>query len=221
MKKILFILILCLFTSQIFSQEIEEEKVRKSAIGVGIGTGYSIDFSRQLGKILTLTAKYGALSYAHENKEVDLDSQTLILDGELDFSHVDLLLSLGGSLRLVVGAGYFINNNIGLDLTFTDEITISDLKIEANDIGQINISTEWGKILPYAGIGFGRAVPKTGFNIGFELGAFYDQKGPEVSLTGTNLLQNNGNQEQIDLLEDKLKDNKFLPYLNLRFAFSF
>lgn len=88
-----------------------------------------------------------------------------------------------------------------------------------DDVGNIFRYAEWDGLLPYAGIAFGRAVPKTGFGFGLELGVYYDSDGPTMSLDATGMIEETKNQEA--LLQESFKENKFLPYASLRFAYSF
>ena len=232
MKKLLYALLLFLLTFTVSAQEEDEkdEKIRRIAIGAGAGTGYNVDVSARLTNLLAVTARYGTFQLSTEDDLIqgfaegatqDFGGQEFVLDGDLDFKHVDLVLSFGGSLRLMAGAGYFMSNQLNLDLSFVESITINDLVIEAEDQGTLNIGASWAEILPFVGVGFGRVVPKTGFNIGLELGAYYDSQGPQVDIEGTGLLVANGSEDQLEILEESFKDNKFLPYLNLRMAFSF
>lgn len=220
MKKTI-ILLICLCTSLGYSQE-KEEKEKKHAIAVGVGSGINVDYSYKFNNYFSLTANYGLLKTTVEEYEFELDGEDLSVDGEVDFSHVDLKLNIapfGKAFRFVVGAGYFTSGTVDVDMSFTREVTIGDVVFTSDEVGQISIGAEWEGIMPYLGIGFGRAVPKTGFGFGLELGAYYAADGPTMSLTATEIIEQTSNQQS--LLQDSFKENKFLPHASLRFAYSF
>ncbi|WP_010135785.1 hypothetical protein [Ochrovirga pacifica] len=219
MKKTL-ILLICLCTSlSAFSQE---EKERKHALAIGAGSGLNVGYSYKLNDYFSLTAKYGALKYKQEDFDYEIDGEDLLVDGEFDFTHGDLMLNIapfGSGFRFVVGAGYFMTSAIDVDMTFSESVFIGDVEFTSDDVGHILINAEWDQILPYFGLGFGRAVPKTGFGFGLELGTYYDADGPTMTLDATGLIEDTKNQQE--LLQESFKENKFIPYVNLRFAFSF
>lgn len=220
MKKLQLIICVLLAINQLVAQDLNpEKKERNYAMGVNIGATSGLDFSYKLNKSISIQARYGFLKYEQEDFEYEIDGEDVSVDGAFDFSHTDLLLSFGGSLRLLVGVGYFITSNVDVDMSFSESVFIGDIEFTADDIGHILINAEWDQILPYVGIAFGRAVPKSGFGIGLELGAFYDADGPTMSLDATGLIEETKNQQE--LLQESFKENKFLPNVNLRLSFSF
>ncbi len=218
MKNVINLLV-CLFCTAIVFSQIEEDNRKKHALAIGAGAGISFDYSYQLNKTFALTAKYSFLKYSVEDYEYELDGEDLTMDGELDFGHADILLSMGGLLRLVVGAGYFTSSTVTSDMTFVDVVEIGAVVFTPDEVGKITIGGEWDQILPYVGVAIGRAVPKKGLGFGLEIGTYYDADGPTMTLDATGIIEGTKNQES--LLQESFEDNKFLPYLNLRLAYAF
>lgn len=220
-KKRIIILLICLCVSQLYSQK-KDENERKHAIAINLGTGVGLDYSYKINNYFSASARYSILPYKEEGFDYEIDGEDMIVDGEFDFSHIDALISIapfGKGFRFVLGAGYFTKSDVDVTMSFQDEVTIGDVVFTSDDIGQLFINAKWDGLLPYAGIAFGRAVPKTGFGFGLELGTYYDADGPAMSLDATGLVENTQNQE--GLLQESFKENKFLPNVSLRFAFSF
>ena len=215
MKKLITLLV-CLSTTLLFSQA---EKTNKQAIGIHAGTGIGVDYTYKLTKSIAATARYSKLPFKYKGYSLELDDRALNLDTSIDVEHLDLFFSFGKVLRLVVGAGYFTSNKVDVDLTFEDSIFIGDVEFTSDDIGMIQVESDWGQLLPYIGFAIGRAVPKKGLGLAFELGTYYNSKGPGIKLNATGIIENTSDQEV--LVQNSLEDNKFLPFLNLRLAYAF
>lgn len=219
MRKLL-LTICALFTLGVANAQ--ETKERQHAIGLSAGTGFGVDYSYKLNDHFYATARYGVLKYKHEDYEYEIDGENMSVDGEFDFGHVDALVSIapfGKGFRFVLGAGYFTSSQVDVDMTFTESVFIGDVEFTPDETGEIFINAEWDNLLPYFGIAFGKPVPKTGFGFGLELGTYYDADGPKMSLDATGIIEETKNQEA--LLQESFKENKFLPYVSLRLAFSF
>ncbi|NIJ43576.1 hypothetical protein FHR24_000015 [Wenyingzhuangia heitensis] len=219
MRKLL--LIICILSS-VGVINAQEKKEKKHAVSIGVGTGLGIDYSYKINNYFYATARYSTLPYKKEGFDYEIDGEDMLVDAEFDFSHIDALISIapfGKAFRFVLGAGYFTSSDVDVMMTFKDEVTIGEVVFTSDDIGSLLINTEWNGLLPYAGISFGRPVPKSGFGFGLELGAYYDADGPSMSLNANGLIENTKNQE--GLLQESFKENKFLPYVAFRFAFSF
>ncbi|NJB82483.1 hypothetical protein [Wenyingzhuangia aestuarii] len=220
MKKTM-ILLICLCTSYLFSQQ-TGEKEKKHALAVHLGTGLGLDYSYKINEYFSATARYSILKYKQEDFDYEIDGKDLLVDGEFDINHIDALFNIapfGKAFRFVLGAGYFVKNDVDVTLSFKDEVKIGEVVFTSDDVGNIFINAQWEGLLPYAGIAFGRAVPTSGFGFGVELGTYYDADGPSMSLDATGIIEQTKNQEA--LLQDSFKENKFLPYLSLRLAYSF
>ncbi|MGY5355018.1 hypothetical protein [Wenyingzhuangia sp. IMCC45467] len=219
MRKLLFTICMLFATGLITAQETKE---KKHALSLGVGSGLGIDYSYKINKYFYVSTRYSILPIKQEGFDYEIDGEDMLVDAEFDFSHIDALISIapfGKAFRFVLGAGYFTSSDVDVTMAFKDEVVIGEVVFTSDDVGNLFINAEWDGLLPYAGISFGRPVPKTGFGFGLELGVYYDADGPSMSLDATGLIENTKNQEA--LLQESFKENKFLPYAALRFAFSF
>ena len=92
------------------------------------------------------------------------------------------------------------------------------VEFNSDDIGELNITTVWKKTAPYAGIGFGRAVPKNKrLGFGLEIGTYFAGS-PDVTLEATGLIEQTKDQEA--LLQESFSELKFIPYISFRLSYS-
>ena len=103
-------------------------------------------------------------------------------------------------------------------VTYTEEVQFGDVKLSKKDVGEIIADVSWSGIAPYLGIGFGRAIPKKRFGIGFELGSYFTSS-PDVILTASKLLSPTSNQQEN--LKESLSTFKFIPKIEIRIAYKF
>lgn len=233
MKKITLFFILCaLFTisfqaqgtgiddSSDFSDE-DSVKERKNAIGISGGTGYGFDYSRKLGDKVFVTLGYNALSYLVEDFEAELSGEDLLVDSEIDFSNIELKLDFHpfrNAFKLVVGAAYFSSSSINVGAEFSESVFVGDVEFTSDDIGSLNIDSDWGEFAPYVGIGFGRAVSRKGLGFSFNAGTYYTES-PTITLVATNILEQTSDQE--GLLNESFESFTFIPYVTFRLSYSF
>lgn len=226
MKKKILTLFLAIVTISAYSQEEEaeqtvEKKNRRHAIGVSAGTGVAFDYSFKLNESFSVTARYNTLSYKVEELEQEIDGEDLLIDAEIDFKNIDVFFSyypFKSGFRLIGGVGSFSNNDVNVVATFKNSVNIGDVEFNSADIGVLDIKTKWKKIAPYAGIGFGRAIPKNKrLGFGLEIGTYF-AGAPDVSLEATGLIEQTSDQEA--LLQESFSELKFIPYVSFRLSYS-
>tara|TARA_B100000809_G_scaffold228228_1_gene241102 strand:+ start:2479 stop:3156 length:678 start_codon:yes stop_codon:yes gene_type:complete len=223
MKKII-LSTLCLFLS--FGMNAQEEKEKKDyrhAVGVGFGTGLAIDYSFKLNESISFTARYNKFDNELKDFKQEIDGQNMLIDITPDFQSFDVCVSyhpFKNAFRLIAGYGSFQSSDLTVSAVFAETITIGDVEFEAEDIGLLTIGMIWKKSLPYAGIGFGRAVPKNKrLGFGVEFGSYFASS-PEVTLATTGLIEPTGSEDQRQLLEDSFASMKYLPYIQLRLSYA-
>jgi len=114
--------------------------------------------------------------------------------------------------KVQAGISYLTSANSTVSLTPTQTVSAGIVSLNADEIGNITVSSDSKGIAPYVGLGLGRTVPKKKFNVGFDLGVNYINA-PKVTSIGTKLLSDN---EQIGLsLTEKLKTYRWLPVMQL------
>ena len=176
-----------------------------AGIGVRAGTtGLGADVAWSVAPTLSARLGYSALTWNHD---VDTDIR---YNGKLKLSNVNALLDFSplGPFRLT--GGVVFNNNK------------YDVRSDSVSGASISGSVKSGKsAAPYLGIGYGN-VSGMGVNFYADLGIMF-QGSPRASLsadcgslTGTACtnLQNQAAAEQARL-EDKLKNFKYYPVLNI------
>lgn len=219
MKKII-LATFCLFLSlQMMAQEEKESKNFKHAIGISGGTGFGIDYSFKLNEYFSFTAKYNIFDYTYEDYVYEIDGEEFSIDATADFKGYDVCVNIApfkGAFRLIAGYGTYSASNLTIAGTFTESVFIGDVEFTPEDgAGELNIGMTWKEQLPYAGIGFGRAVPNKRVGFGLEIGTYFADS-PEVSLQATGIIENTSSQES--LLQDAFSDMKYLPYLKFRLS---
>lgn len=184
-----------------------------AGVGVRVGTtGLGADIAWDLAP--TLSARLG---YSGGSLDHDTSTDTVHYDGKVKFSSVNTLLDfapLGPFFRL---SGGFM---------FSD--SKYDVRGDTGSGSSISGTVKPGKsAAPYLGIGYGR-VSGAGVNFYADLGIIF-QGSPRASLTAScgslsagscTALQNQVAAEQARL-EDKLKDLKYYPVLNVGITVGF
>jgi hypothetical protein len=232
MKKTILSIFCLIFAMSAYSQEVESEtepeteqeetrKNRRHAIGFSAGTGFAFDYSYKLNESFTVTARYNVLDYEVKELEQEVDGEELLIDATIDFKNIDVFFSyypFKSSFRLIGGIGSFSNNTLNVVANFKNSVNIGDVEFNSDDIGELNITTVWKKTAPYAGIGFGRAVPKNKrLGFGLEIGTYFAGS-PDVTLEATGLIEQTKDQEA--LLQESFSELKFIPYISFRLSYS-
>src|SRR5690606_24153234 len=91
-----------------------------------------------------------------------------------------------------------------------------DIVITPDEIGTLDFKVETGKIAPYIGLGLGKGIPGKKFNVNLDLGTYYISA-PKVTAIGTKLLSDN--QSNAEIIQNNIKDYRFIPVLQLNFNF--
>ncbi len=86
------------------------------------------------------------------------------------------------------------------------------------DVGTINLGVRWHPVIGYAGWGFGRAIPRRRFGVGFEMGVYYLGR-PTVQLDYEGFLETTNLSEQVPIVERNLSNYRYLPALSLTLSY--
>jgi hypothetical protein len=120
--------------------------------------------------------------------------------------------------RVVAGVAYLANAEASLHFEPKDAQKFEDITLTPEEIGGLDFTMDWGTIAPYFGFGFGKGVPKGKFNVNVDLGAYY-LSSPKVNAVGTKLLSNN--EPNAVIIQNNMKDYRFMPVAQLNFNFKF
>jgi hypothetical protein len=128
--------------------------------------------------------------------------------------NLDFFPSQHSSFFLSAGIAYVFNHyNYGI--AYNDSITQGEITIKPDQIGTITIDIKTHRIMPYLGMGFGRAVPKKRIGTGIEIGCFY-QGQPKVLVQATGLIQKTDTQSKT--IEENIKNYSFFPLIKFKIS---
>ena len=140
------------------------------------------------------------------------------LSGSFGTAHALVELMPQKFFRVVAGAAYLASAEAKLHFEPKDSQTFNDITLTPEEIGALDFNMDWGKFAPYFGIGLGKGIPKKKFNVNVDYG-FYYLSSPTVTAVGTKLLTNN--QENAVIIQNNMKDYRFMPVAQLNFNFKF
>ncbi len=213
--KTLFSLFLLTFLTItiVFSQESSEKIQLIGSLNLGstgIGGEVKLPIKRHTVK---LGYNYLPLSYSTDFTM----GLALKVDAEGSFKKINCtyeyqLFEKKEWFKVQAGISYLTSANSTVTLTPTQSVSAGIVSLNADEIGNVTVTSDSKGIAPYLGLGFGRTVPKKKLNVGLDLGVNYINA-PKVTSIGTKLLSDN-EQLGIDLTE-KLKTYRWLPVMQL------
>ncbi len=213
--KTLFSLFLLTFLTItiVFSQESSEKIQLIGSLNLGstgIGGEVKLPIKRHTVK---LGYNYLPLSYSTDFTM----GLALKVDAEGSFKKINCtyeyqLFEKKEWFKVQAGISYLTSANSTVTLTPTQSVYAGIVSLNADEIGNVTVTSDSKGIAPYLGLGFGRTVPKKKLNVGLDLGVNYINA-PKVTSIGTKLLSDN-EQLGIDLTE-KLKTYRWLPVMQL------
>lgn len=237
MKKTITLLIIGLCTLCAYSQTDQNEMIEKAENGVdslklfennsgnyakwglginlttnGIGIGLARSIHSKNKVIVKLEGAY--LPLTMKNYEYAVGTSKLLINSNINLGSIGLYFDwhpFSNAFKLTGGVAYMLTN-VSSNAIFKDSVIQGEIKVSPNSIGNIDVKIKTMPIVPYFGLGFGRSIPKTRVNIGFDLGAYYISS-PILTFKCTGMLEPTSDQEK--KLNDNLSVNKFLPILRL------
>jgi hypothetical protein len=138
--------------------------------------------------------------------------------GKFNTAHLLVELMPQKFFRVVAGAAYLANAEAIIHFELKDSQSFNDITLTPAEIGTLDFQMDWGTFAPYFGFGFGKGIPKKKFNVNIDLGSYY-LSSPKVTAIGTKLLTNN--DPNADIIQNNMKDYRFMPVAQLNFNFKF
>lgn len=123
------------------------------------------------------------------------------------------------SFFLAGGVAYSWHPYIGAVATTDTKLKLDGLELTPEDVGTVDLRLQWQSVLGYVGWGFGRAVPRKRFGVGVEMGVYYLGR-PRVNLAYEGFLETTTLDEQVPIVENNLRNYRYLPTLNLRLTYN-
>jgi hypothetical protein len=221
-KKLLSLVILaCAFVSMAFGQVADSTKTKKDmSLQVMVGTqGIGVNLRYVLSPKIGLRFG-GSYAQASGNDLLKIDGfkTTNKASGKFNTVHALAEFMPLKAIRIVGGVAYLANAQASILLAPKDTQKFEDITFTPDEIGTLNVTADWGTIAPYFGFGIGKGIPKKRFNVNLDLGAYY-LSAPSVTIVGTKLLSENDPNEVI--IQDNMKDYRFMPVVQLNFNFKF
>lgn len=181
--------------------------------------GIGANFRYVLNKTLGLRAG-GSYAAAGINDKINMEgfNSKNRASGKLGTAHLLVELMPQKFFRVVAGAAYLTNAEATIHFEPKDAQSFNDITLTPQEIGELDFKMDWGTFSPYFGFGFGKGIPKNRFNVNIDLGAYYMQS-PRVTAVGTKLLTNN--QSNAEIIQNNMKDYRFMPVAQLNFNFKF
>lgn len=221
-KKSLLILSLLLLQVTVFAQLADTVKSSQKPMSLQIlagSQGIGVNFRYVLNPTIGFRAggSYAQLGLDDKIKFDGFNSKNRI-EGKFNTVHALVELMPQKFFRVVAGAAYLANAQAGLHFEPKDAQKFEDITLTPQEIGALDFNMDWGTIAPYFGFGFGRGIPKGKFNVNIDLGAYY-LSAPKVTAVGTKLLSNN--EPNAVIIQNNMKDYRFMPVAQLNFNFKF
>lgn len=224
MKKIFYFIILC-FSLQPIAYGQMTDSTSKGArkpmsLQVLTGTqGIGANFRYVLNKTIGFRAG-GSYAAVGVNDKIYMDgfNSKNRASGKFNTAHLLVELMPQKFFRVVAGAAYLANAEATVHFEPKEAQNFNDITLTAEEIGTLDFQMDWGKFAPYFGFGVGRGIPKKKFNVNIDLGAYY-LSAPKVMAIGTKLLDSNDPNAVI--IQNNMKDYRFMPVAQLNFNFKF
>jgi hypothetical protein len=204
----------------------EEPTKRKAGTnGIGFGLMFGTDGAGiSLGKCISKNGKMYFMAsgmYAPVTLTAfpyKFGSTDVIVDADIKLGRISAVFEyhpFSNAFKISAGAAYMLTN-IGGTIMVRDSSSQGDIRVAPSEIGDIKFGLKTNPVVPYFGIGFGRAVPKGRVGFNFELGAYYITS-PIVSLKGSGMLEPSSVNEPV--LKENLSGFSLLPAMNFRLNF--
>jgi hypothetical protein len=202
-----------------FVSKASVKNAAKLGLAFNIGTTPGIEFAYGLSPKVTLRLGYSYFKY-NLNTTAKSSAEEVKLGGSLNMSLIGLSAEYfpfkKSSFKVFGGASYIDKGSVSLLVTPTGTYTFGSTILSPDEVGNVSFLVDYGKsIAPFAGIGFGRTIPKKRVGLGIEMGTYYT-KTPAITLTGKERLSSMSEQQA--KVQENMKDWQYWPVINFRLA---
>ena len=198
----------------------QTQSSHKLGFALNLGTTPGITLAYGLSPQVAIRLGYSYFKY-NLNTTAKSSGEDVKLGGDVNMSILGLSAEYfpfkKSSFKIFGGASYIDKGDLSVVVTPTGTYTFGSIVYTPEQVGNVSLKVDYGKsIAPFAGIGFGRTIPKSRVGFGFEVGTYY-MNTPKVSLTGKERLSSMS--EQQSKVQENMKDWQYWPIVNLRVAF--
>ena len=229
-KKLLFFsffLILFSAKAQNAGEEAGTAKIKKNAISLNLGfPGIGLGYARSISDHFSARFKVSFMEQSIDKNEIVLSDREVNANGDYKANTYDLWMDYipfkSSSFKLVGGLTYLAKFKASAVLTPSGSFQYGDIVLSEDQIGDIQTSADWsGKLVPYLGLGFGRAIPKHNFGIGIEFGGYFIGE-PDFSYDGSKMLApNTQKEEESHEIEDWVDQFKVMGNIAVHLSYKF
>lgn len=191
------------------------------AISVGFGfPEYSLSLNYQLNNQLSARLSYLIGSY-QPNYYTSFKGNYTEVKGDFDFNMFNLFFdyypSKNNTFRISLGLAR-CNNNLSLTVTPLTDQSFGYITYTPSDIGKIKTEILVNSIMPYLGIGLGKAVPTNRLGLGLDIGLYY-QGSPKFNFQSDGSFKPSNNDFNRILFENSFSNWVFIPSINLQIKY--
>jgi len=230
MRKFTFLLVLAFVVFSVKAQmpEMSQEPIlpdnpKGGSFGFSLkaGTmGAGLEFAKSLNAKRTITARIGGtyLPIEYNGIEQNVQGSKIVGDVSGNIGNGFLMLDFhpfGNAFKFTLGGAYMLTNIKGV-ARMKDTIQQGEIFLDPTKVGIISLDVSPAKFSPYAGIGFGRAIPKNRVGFSFEIGTYYIGA-PQLNFSATGLLEPTSNQQSV--LQKGLDQYRWLPQVMFNLTF--
>ena len=152
---------------------------------------------------------------------VDLESVKAEITADAKFANIHLLAEYqpfkkADWFRVVGGFGYFMSANTDIEITPEKAQKYGDIVVDKSLLGSMKGEISWKGVAPYLGLGLLRAFPYDRFSVNLDVGTYMLPK-PSITLDGYGAMA--GNSQNGPIMEENLKDYRWLPLVQLNFTY--
>lgn len=221
----LFLKTLSGFSNSVNSADSTSKHTANSSVSIFGGvTGIGVEFSYLIIPSKRLYIR-GGISHIGYSKlyNFEYNKRSIIkIDPDIRlgmiYTGIDYLPFKKSSLYVTTGIGYTHNVKTAIFANTTTGLDISGTFISSEDFGKVNFEVKWNKIVPFIGVGIGRAVPKKRIGVSAEIGTYYIGS-PKLSMEYTGILEITNIDEALPKIEKNMAGYAFLPYLMIKLRY--
>lgn len=201
----------------------------KNSVGITVGTqGIGAEVGVPLSTRFNLRLATSLLPYEGDVVKKFNSAYDYNTDFKVEFMNLSAFLdwqpfpSAGSFFRkfaLTAGGAYFYKAGGNAKVMLADDYYVGEIAFTPEEVGEINTVVDWKGWSPYAGLGWHNITITDNFNLGLNLGAYY-LGSPDINMTATNWLSSNPAVNE-PILRRNLKDYKWLPKFEIKFAYNY
>lgn len=196
------------------------------AVGVQLGTtGPGLQVIHRFRNKPQLAARIG-ISYLAYHKMIRINAG----EGSMLELFPDAVLGIGQAslkwypfrktpLFLTGGGGYTWHPTLGVRLRAENTLKFGGLEMTPEDVGTVNASLRWNRLLGYAGFGYGRAIPRRRIGLGVEVGCYY-LGAPRVNLDYEGFLETTTLRDEMAKVQRNMANYRYLPTIQFLISYA-